>query len=88
MPEEERQGLVNGVFATVAERYDLMNDLMSGGLHRLWKDDLIALLNPPRRHRPFACSTSPAAPATWPIRLRAGGGTAAAPPCCATSARR
>jgi demethylmenaquinone methyltransferase / 2-methoxy-6-polyprenyl-1,4-benzoquinol methylase len=46
--EAERQGLVNQVFATVAERYDLMNDLMSGGLHRLWKGDLIAWLNPPR----------------------------------------
>lgn len=46
--ETERQGLVNQVFATVAERYDLMNDLMSGGLHRLWKADLIAWLNPPR----------------------------------------
>jgi demethylmenaquinone methyltransferase / 2-methoxy-6-polyprenyl-1,4-benzoquinol methylase len=46
--ETERQGLVNKVFATVAERYDLMNDLMSGGLHRLWKADMIAWLNPPR----------------------------------------
>jgi demethylmenaquinone methyltransferase / 2-methoxy-6-polyprenyl-1,4-benzoquinol methylase len=51
--EDERQGLVNRVFATVAERYDLMNDLMSGGLHRLWKDHLIAVLNPPRGDRPF-----------------------------------
>ena len=51
--EEARQGLVNEVFATVAERYDLMNDLMSGGLHRLWKDDLIAWLNPPRGTHPF-----------------------------------
>jgi demethylmenaquinone methyltransferase/2-methoxy-6-polyprenyl-1,4-benzoquinol methylase len=51
--EDERQGLVNRVFAAVAERYDLMNDLMSGGLHRLWKDDLIAFLNPPRGERPF-----------------------------------
>ena len=42
VPEAERQGLVNEVFANVAGRYDLMNDLMSGGLHRLWKDDLIA----------------------------------------------
>ena len=49
--ETERQGLVNQVFATVAERYDLMNDLMSGGLHRLWKADLIAWLNPPRSGR-------------------------------------
>jgi demethylmenaquinone methyltransferase/2-methoxy-6-polyprenyl-1,4-benzoquinol methylase len=35
--ESARQGLVNDVFAKVARRYDLMNDLMSGGLHRLWK---------------------------------------------------
>jgi demethylmenaquinone methyltransferase/2-methoxy-6-polyprenyl-1,4-benzoquinol methylase len=53
VPEEERQTLVNRVFATVAERYDLMNDLMSGGLHRLWKDDFIAALNPPRGDRPY-----------------------------------
>ena len=53
VPEEERQTLVNRVFATVAERYDLMNDLMSGGLHRLWKDDFIAALNPPRGDRPW-----------------------------------
>lgn len=51
--EDERQGLVNQVFAGVAERYDLMNDLMSGGLHRLWKADLITLLNPPRSAAPF-----------------------------------
>lgn len=49
----ERQGLVNEVFATVAERYDLMNDLMSGGLHRLWKDDLVVTLNPPRSAEAF-----------------------------------
>ena len=49
----ERQGLVNEVFATVAERYDLMNDLMSGGLHRLWKDDLVTLINPPRSDARF-----------------------------------
>ncbi len=51
--EEERQGLVNDVFATVAERYDLMNDLMSGGLHRLWKEDLVAWLAPPRGATPY-----------------------------------
>lgn len=50
--EAERQGLVNEVFAKVAQRYDQMNDLMSGGLHRLWKDDLVAMLNPPK-NRPF-----------------------------------
>jgi len=47
--EGEKQGLVNEVFHKVAERYDLMNDLMSGGLHRLWKDGMVAWLNPPKR---------------------------------------
>ncbi len=51
--EDERQGLVNDVFSRVAERYDLMNDLMSGGLHRLWKSDFVAMLNPPRGPAPF-----------------------------------
>jgi demethylmenaquinone methyltransferase/2-methoxy-6-polyprenyl-1,4-benzoquinol methylase len=51
--EGERQGLVNEVFSGVAERYDLMNDLMSGGLHRLWKDDLIVRLNPPKSATSF-----------------------------------
>ena len=47
----EKQGLVDAVFDRVARRYDLMNDLMSGGLHRLWKDALVAWLAPPRRTR-------------------------------------
>lgn len=53
--EEERQGLVNEVFARSAKNYDLMNDLMSGGLHRLWKSDFLAWLSPPRAGsgRPF-----------------------------------
>ena len=46
--EEEKQGLVNEVFHRVARRYDLMNDLMSGGMHRLWKDAMVAWLSPPR----------------------------------------
>jgi demethylmenaquinone methyltransferase/2-methoxy-6-polyprenyl-1,4-benzoquinol methylase len=41
-----RPGLVKGVFDSVASRYDLMNDLMSGGVHRLWKDALIDWLAP------------------------------------------
>src|SRR5512139_3883344 len=52
--EGEKQGLVNEVFSKVAERYDQMNDLMSAGLHRLWKDDLVALLNPPRGQAAFS----------------------------------
>ena len=47
--EEEKQGLVNDVFHKVAKRYDIMNDLMSGGLHRLWKDAMVTALNPPKR---------------------------------------
>ncbi|RVC98570.1 bifunctional demethylmenaquinone methyltransferase/2-methoxy-6-polyprenyl-1,4-benzoquinol methylase UbiE, partial [Mesorhizobium sp. M2A.F.Ca.ET.029.05.1.1] len=45
----EKQPLVNDVFHKVANRYDLMNDLMSAGLHRLWKDAMVAWLNPPKR---------------------------------------
>ena len=37
VPVEEKAGLVRGVFDSVADRYDIMNDLMSAGLHRLWK---------------------------------------------------
>ncbi|MBC8038359.1 MAG: bifunctional demethylmenaquinone methyltransferase/2-methoxy-6-polyprenyl-1,4-benzoquinol methylase UbiE [Rhizobiales bacterium] len=51
--EGEKQGLVNEVFSKVAERYDQMNDLMSAGLHRLWKDDFVTLLAPPRQATPF-----------------------------------
>jgi demethylmenaquinone methyltransferase/2-methoxy-6-polyprenyl-1,4-benzoquinol methylase len=43
---EEKQGLVRGVFERVAGRYDLMNDLMSMGLHRLWKAEMITALKP------------------------------------------
>jgi demethylmenaquinone methyltransferase / 2-methoxy-6-polyprenyl-1,4-benzoquinol methylase len=42
----EKTDLVRGVFERVAPRYDLMNDLMSGGVHRLWKDAVAARLNP------------------------------------------
>ena len=45
----DKQPLVNEVFHKVARRYDLMNDLMSAGLHRLWKDGMVAWLNPPKR---------------------------------------
>jgi demethylmenaquinone methyltransferase/2-methoxy-6-polyprenyl-1,4-benzoquinol methylase len=54
VPLEEKQGLVNEVFTGVANRYDLMNDLMSGGVHRLWKDAMVARLAPPKNGtRPY-----------------------------------
>ncbi|MFQ3596465.1 MAG: class I SAM-dependent methyltransferase [Sphingomonadaceae bacterium] len=43
---EEKTSLVGDVFARVARRYDLMNDLMSGGMHRLWKDRFVSLVKP------------------------------------------
>lgn len=46
VPPEEKTRRVRDVFERVAFRYDLMNDLMSGGLHRLWKDALADRLNP------------------------------------------
>ena len=54
VPLGEKQTLVNDVFHSVAQRYDLMNDLMSAGMHRLWKEAMITALNPPRGDQPFA----------------------------------
>ncbi len=51
VPETEKAKLVHNVFEQVASRYDLMNDLMSGGLHRAWKQAMIDWLNPPRADR-------------------------------------
>ncbi|GGA38051.1 bifunctional demethylmenaquinone methyltransferase/2-methoxy-6-polyprenyl-1,4-benzoquinol methylase UbiE [Pelagibacterium lentulum] len=54
VPLEDKQGLVNDVFFKVASRYDLMNDLMSGGIHRIWKDHMVARLAPQRNGaRPY-----------------------------------
>lgn len=46
VPEAEKAGRVRGVFTSVASRYDVMNDLMSGGVHRLWKDAMMDWLAP------------------------------------------
>ena len=54
IPLAEKQGRVDDVFHSVARRYDLMNVLMSGGLHRAWKDALLTAVNPPKGDRPFA----------------------------------
>jgi len=49
--EGEKQTRVNDVFHKVAQRYDVMNDLMSGGMHRVWKDAMVTALNPPKSGR-------------------------------------
>jgi demethylmenaquinone methyltransferase/2-methoxy-6-polyprenyl-1,4-benzoquinol methylase len=46
VPEDRKEGLVAEVFSSVAARYDLMNDLMSAGVHRIWKDAMVEWLNP------------------------------------------
>src|SRR5262245_27851534 len=59
MPLEPKQARADDVFRSVARRYDLMNDLMSAGLHRAWKDALVTAVDPPKDRpaagaRPFA----------------------------------
>ena len=54
VPLDDKQALVDDVFHSVARRYDLMNDLMSGGLHRAWKDALVTAVNPPKTNGAFA----------------------------------
>ena len=54
VPLADKQGMVDDVFRSVARRYDLMNDLMSVGLHRPWKDALVTAVNPPKSDKDFA----------------------------------
>jgi len=53
VPLDDKQALVDDVFHKVARRYDLMNDLMSAGLHRAWKEALVTSINPPKSDRSF-----------------------------------
>ncbi len=53
IPLSEKQGRVDNVFHKVADRYDLMNDLMSAGIHRLWKEGMVSAVNPPKDSTPF-----------------------------------
>ena len=56
---QQKKGLVSGVFNKVFKKYDLMNDLMSLGIHRIWKKDLIQMMNPSHNKRliDVACGT-------------------------------
>ncbi|MEZ8007403.1 MAG: class I SAM-dependent methyltransferase, partial [Amylibacter sp.] len=44
--EKDKAGMVRGVFSSVASKYDIMNDVMSFGIHRLWKDAMMDWLSP------------------------------------------
>lgn len=46
VPLQEKASRVRGVFDAVAQKYDIMNDLMSAGMHRIWKDGVASRLNP------------------------------------------
>ena len=73
VPLSEKQARVDDVFHSVAQRYDVMNDLMSVGLHRLWKSNLVSMLRPPKsrvfRHLDVAGGTGDVA-----FRVKAAGG--------------
>ncbi len=47
VPKEKKEELVGEVFHRVADKYDLMNDVMSAGVHRWWKDEFVRMLSPP-----------------------------------------
>ncbi len=70
----EKTGRVRDVFLRVANKYDLMNDLMSGGLHRAWKDVLVTSVNPPRSDQSFAVLDLAGGTGDIAFRLAAAGG--------------
>ncbi|MFN4183711.1 MAG: class I SAM-dependent methyltransferase [Hyphomonas sp.] len=72
--ETEKVARVKGVFRSVASRYDLMNDLMSGGVHRLWKHDAMNRINPQpgERHLDVAGGTGELARAFLDLADKAG----------------
>src|SRR6202162_4992783 len=74
VPLADKQALVDEVFHSVARRYDLMNDLMSGGLHRAWKDALVTAVDPPKGDRPFALLDIAGGTGDVALRVVAAGG--------------
>jgi demethylmenaquinone methyltransferase / 2-methoxy-6-polyprenyl-1,4-benzoquinol methylase len=73
VPLADKQARVDDVFRSVARRYDLMNDLMSFGLHRAWKDALVTAVNPPK-NRPFALVDIAGGTGDVAMRIVAAGG--------------
>src|SRR5271170_6225006 len=79
VPLADKQALVDDVFRSVAHRYDLMNDLMSFGLHRAWKDALVTAVNPPKNrsgNRAFALLDIAGGTGDVAFRVIAAGGEA------------
>lgn len=72
-PQEKTRKVI-GVFDSVASSYDVMNDLMSGGLHRLWKDHLIRKIRP-RSDQAFLDVAGGTGDIAFRIRKKAGKGT-------------
>jgi demethylmenaquinone methyltransferase/2-methoxy-6-polyprenyl-1,4-benzoquinol methylase len=81
VPLAEKQALVDGVFRSVAGRYDLMNDLMSFGLHRGWKEALVTAANPPKT-RDFALLDIAGGTGDVALRMIAAGGERARATVC------
>ena len=75
VPLGDKQALVDDVFQSVAPRYDLMNDLMSGGLHRAWKEALVAAVNPPKGNRDFAALDLAGGTGDVALRIAQAGGS-------------
>lgn len=77
VPLEDKQGLVDDVFHSVARRYDLMNDLMSGGLHRAWKEALVTQVGAPKGDSAFTILDLAGGTGDVAFRIagRAGSGT-------------
>lgn len=53
MDRDDKQGMVKGVFDSVATSYDVMNDAMSFGVHRIWKNDFVAQIGPIKPHKVY-----------------------------------
>ena len=69
---DEKTGLVRGVFDSVYGRYDLMNDVMSGGIHRLWKDAFVRQVRP-KQGKTFLDVAGGTGDIAFRIRRKTGG---------------
>jgi demethylmenaquinone methyltransferase/2-methoxy-6-polyprenyl-1,4-benzoquinol methylase len=82
---DRKQALVDDVFRKVARRYDLMNDLMSAGLHRAWKNAIVDVLNVPRDARRLAAIDVAGGTGDVAFRIAETGGSGVRVTVCDTS---